>query len=67
MRVWECKVVIVDDDELPDGADQPMRKAVRAAVNELIGRDEDVLFSGWGGKLTEAEANEVDRTLKTES
>ena len=61
MKVWECKVVIYDGTELPDGADLPMRKAVRAAVNELLGRDEDVLFSGWGGKLTEGEAREVER------
>lgn len=61
MRVWECKVVIIDADELPDGADKPMRDAVRTAVNELIGRDEDVLFSGWGGKLTDAEAREINR------
>lgn len=34
--------------ELPDGADLPMRKAVRAAFLEIVGVEPDVLSSGWG-------------------
>ncbi len=55
MKVWECKVVLPDDAELPDGADLPMRKAVRGAVEQMIGRLPSHIFSGWGGKLTELE------------
>ena len=55
MKVWECKVVLPDDAELPDGADQPMREAVRGAVEKMTGRLPTDIFSGWGGCLTAVE------------
>ncbi|MGI9293445.1 MAG: hypothetical protein ACR2PS_05630 [Pseudomonadales bacterium] len=55
MKVWECKVVLTDDAELPDGADLPMRQAVKQACRELCGQEPNTVFSGWGGKLTEGE------------
>ena len=55
MRVWECKVVLPDDTELPDGADLPMRDAVRSACEKMTGHWPRTIFSGWGGSLTEIE------------
>ena len=55
MKVWDCKVVLPDDVELLDGADLPMREAVRGAVEQMTGRLPSDIFSGWGGKLTETE------------
>jgi hypothetical protein len=53
MRVWECKIV-VDDDELPDGFDLPPRRAAIAAV-ERAGFPVRACFSGWAGSLTVTE------------
>ena len=54
-RVWACKAVWGIESELPAGADQPMREAVKDAFFKLTGRWPDTLFSGWGGQLTDAE------------
>ncbi len=62
MRVWECKVVLPDDVDLPDGADSPMRQAVRSACEEMTGRLSTDIFSGWGGSLTKIE-KKVCRSL----
>lgn len=55
MKVWSCKIGEIDESMLPDGADQPMRKAVEAAYKELTDSDNQFCFSGWGAELTEAE------------
>ncbi len=58
-KVWECKIVVRDQD-LPSGFDSPPRyAAVEAIKNSGI----DVLscFSGWGGKLTAPEKKIVDK------
>lgn len=55
MKVWECKVILPDDVELPLGADLPMRNAVRGAVEQMTERLPSNIFSGWGGKLTATE------------
>lgn len=55
MKIWECKLILPDDTDLPDGADFPMREAVSGAVEEMTGRLPQHLFSGWGGKLTKVE------------
>ena len=55
MKVWECKLVLSDDIELPDGADFPMRQALRAACEEMTGTLPTDIFSGWNGSLTEIE------------
>jgi hypothetical protein len=54
VRVWECKIVVPADEELPDGFDLPPR---RAAIDMIEKHGVTVLacFSGWGGVLTEAE------------
>jgi len=55
MKVWECKVILPDDVDLPDGADFPMRQAVRSACEEMTGKLPSDIFSGWAGSLTEIE------------
>lgn len=40
---------------LPDGADGPMRNAVRNAYLQMAKVPPDYFFSGWGGRLTAAE------------
>lgn len=54
MKVWECKIVVPDDVELPNGFDNPPRKAAIKAVEDagikVLG-----CSSGWGGSLTKQE------------
>lgn len=58
-RVWSCKIGFASDGELPDGADRPMREAVRRAFVELTGREPDFAFTGWGAELSETELEVV--------
>ena len=62
-KVWECQIAFAYDAELPDGADAPMRKAVEKAFKKLLGRDAEIMFSGWGGKLNDAQV-EVYKEMK---
>jgi hypothetical protein len=59
-RVWECKSVVRDDVELPEGFDFPPR---RAAIDAVTDRGIDVVscFSGWGGSLTVSECKALPR------
>ena len=50
-QVWECKIVVPDDAELPDGFDWPPRRAAIKAVEDA-GIEVLACFSGWGGALT---------------
>lgn len=50
-QVWECKIVVPLDAELPEGFDFPPRDAAIRAV-EQAGIQVLDCFSGWGGKLT---------------
>lgn len=50
-RVWDCQIG-GDVGDLPWGADDPMRQAIRQAYRELTGKEPEFLFSGWGGKLS---------------
>ena len=59
MKIWECKVGIAFEDELENGADSPMRKAVEDAYYRLTGRYPSFVFSGWGAKLTDIEKDTV--------
>lgn len=54
-KVWDCKIVVPIDTELPDGFDAPPRSAAMEAV-ENAGITVVSCFSGWGGKLTKIEA-----------
>lgn len=60
MKIWDCKIGEADVSRLPDGADGPMRIAVKKAYEELTGVEPDFIFSGWGGELTEAERAVVE-------
>lgn len=55
MKIWTCKIGEVNEEDVPDGGDLPMRQAIRKAYQELTGRDDVFLFSGWGGELTDIE------------
>jgi hypothetical protein len=58
--VWFCKIG-GPTGELPHGCDLPMRLAIRKAYREITGRDDEFLFSGWGGSLTKGERDVVER------
>ena len=48
MRYWYCVIGPADQDELPEGADSPMRSAVEEAFEGLAGKGADYCSSGWG-------------------
>src|SRR5688572_21009261 len=50
---WTCTIGETTRDKLPDGADGPMREAIRRAYVEITGEDPDFIFSGWGHELPE--------------
>lgn len=56
---WDCKIGPHTKD-LPDGADLPMREAVKEAYRKLTGKEPEWLFSGWGSKLDEIEIAVVE-------
>lgn len=60
-NVWECKIMVAGDAELPDGFDHPPRRAAIEAV-EAGGVEVVTCFSGWGGKLDEQESAAMKRT-----
>ena len=54
-QVWECKIVVPINARLPMGFDSPPRTAAIEAV-ESAGVEVLACFSGWGGTLTETQA-----------
>src|SRR3989304_2556216 len=56
---WACKIGFADFSALPNGADSPMRKAVREAFLKLTGREPDFILSGWSARLTKVEREVV--------
>ena len=60
MRVWQCRIVVDDDQELPDGFDFPPR---RAAINAVLEHGVEVVscFSGWGNQTTLEEEYVIER------
>lgn len=64
MKVWECKIGDLKDFELPNGADFPLRMAVKNAYYNLTGIDAQFCFSGWGSKLDELELSVVEKQHK---
>lgn len=58
-RVWDCKIVVPADAELPKGFDLPPRCG---AINAVLSHGIKVIacFSGWGGSLTESEENVIE-------
>jgi hypothetical protein len=53
--IWTCKIGGLDEIELPNGADLPMRQAIAKAFIEITGQEPEFLFSGWGGQLDKFE------------
>lgn len=62
-KIWECKIGIVEDEDLPPGSDLPMRRAVEAAFMLVTGKEADFTFSGWGCELSEAERDVVSGSV----
>lgn len=64
MKIWTCKIGEIAN--VPAAGDAPLRDAVVKAYRELTGQDDDFIFSGWGGELTEGERTlaEADRLSK---
>lgn len=60
MKIWSCKIGEVDKAKLSDGADLPMRQAVKEAYIRITGQAPEFLFSGWGAELTEIERSIVE-------
>ncbi len=52
-RYWFCIIGPTDQDEIPSGADSPLRSAVRAAFEKTMGKEDESCWSGWG--VTEAD------------
>ena len=60
MSIWYCKIGTLHEIDLPNGADWPMRKAIRQAFAGLTGQDDEFCFSGWSAELTECELAVVE-------
>lgn len=60
MDIWECKIGEVNSEKLQNGADLPMRNAIRKAYKEITGEDSKFIFSGWGAELTDIEREIVN-------
>jgi len=57
-KVWECKIVVGEDAELPPGFDSPPRLAAIDAIHEkvpVIG-----CLSGWGSSLNKIETYVIE-------
>ena len=50
-QVWECKVIVAADAELPLGFDAPPREAAIEAIH-AAGIQVLDCFSGWGGTIS---------------
>lgn len=62
VKVWECKIIVPEDAELPQGFDNPPRSAAIAAVGEA-GIEVLGCSSGWGGHLTKGEREAFESQL----
>ena len=54
VKVWECKIIVDEDAELPVAFDNPPRQAAINAI-EKYGIKVIGCYSGWGGTLTKEE------------
>ena len=59
VKVWECKIIVPEDSELPPGFDNPPRSSAIAAV-ENAGIKVLGCSSGWGGELSKEEMEAFD-------
>jgi hypothetical protein len=59
-QLWDCKIGVKGQVEIPHGADFPMRRAVEAEFKKITGQNPDYIFSGWGSTLGESELAVVE-------
>lgn len=64
-NIWYCK--IGEGRPQVNGADFPMRMAVREAYADITGQAPDFIFSGWGASLTESERAVVENRLPVDT
>jgi hypothetical protein len=62
-QVWNCKIVVAEDVDLPNSFDGPPRREAIRAV-ETAGFEVISCFSGWGGELTPSEKRIIDTYIK---
>ena len=62
-KVWECKIVVASDAEIPDGFDWSLSYAAISAI-EAHGIGVLSCFSGWGGTLTETQTEVVGENCR---
>lgn len=58
--IWECKIGIDEIGDLAEGADAPMRQAIKKAYQEITGKEAKFTFSGWNAELTESERKALE-------
>lgn len=63
--IWTCKIG-GPGALLGGGNDFPMRQAIEKAYLEVVGRECEFNFSGWGGQLDECERAVVEDRLPRE-
>jgi hypothetical protein len=65
-KIWDCKIVVPMDAQLPEGFDSPPRRAAMDAV-ERAGIPVLACFSGWAGNLTPTQEVVVDGDMARRS
>lgn len=58
-RYWICIIGETEWNDLPNGADLPIRQATKKAFKKLTGHDDNNCWSGWS-----ADKKTVDKVLK---
>ena len=58
-KVWDCKIVVPYDAELPNGFDSPPRSAAIEAVLDA-GIEVIACSSGWGGTLSKKQIELIE-------
>jgi len=59
-HVWSCKIVVPIDTALPEGFDNPPRRAAVDVIASALGEESVIAcFSGWGGGLNASERDFV--------
>lgn len=60
---WTCVIGPADRNQLPDGADFPLRMAVQTAFENLTENPYEICMSGWGNDSKKAALAEMKRNL----
>ena len=61
-KIWDCKILVPIDAELPPGFDSPPRQAAIKAVEDA-GIEVLACSSGWGGTLSEEESDFYENNI----